>query len=114
MTKKIGDKKVGGVKSAKEAADVEGTEAVTGVGGVQATTGVGGVKGAGAVGKRRATRTMTMAEREQLFRMINEEADKMFNEQGIPAKQREVLANAVKMAVDVGIIPEDEEEPGKK
>jgi hypothetical protein len=108
MTKKIGDKKIGGIHSATETTAVEGTDIVGGVGGVKATSGVGGVGGIGAVNKRRSTRTMTLAEREQLFQMINEEADKLFGEGGMSPAQQSVVKNAVRMAVDAGLVDEDE------
>lgn len=113
MTKKIGDKKIGGVQSTTSTSAVEGTEVVGGVAGVKATSGVGGVEGAGAVNRRRPTRTMSLAEREQLFQMINEEADKLFGEGGMSPTQRNVVKNAVRMAVDAGLV-ETEETPTKK
>lgn len=109
MTKKIGDKKIGGVKSTKETSSVEGAEAVSGVTGIKPTAAVGGVRGAGGVGRRRATRTMTPEERQQLFNMISEEAEKMFGAEGLPAGHKEVVQQAVKMAVDAAIIDEDGE-----
>lgn len=109
MTKKIGDKKIGRVQSTQETADVEKTGGVGGVSGVAPTSSVGGVSGTGAVGKRRGTRVMSMAERQQLLDMIDEEADKLFAEGSPFAKKKEMLKNAVKMVVDSGIIDEDEE-----
>jgi len=114
MTKKIGDKKIGGVHGATETSAVEGTEVVGNVSGVKATTGVGGVGSAGAINKRRATRTMTLAEREQLFQMINEEAEKLFGEGGMSPAQKNVVKNAVRMAVDAGIVAEDEDSEKKR
>jgi hypothetical protein len=113
MTKKIGDKKIGGVHGTTETSAVEGTDVVGSVGGVKAATGVGGVSGPGAVSKRRSTRTMTLAEREQLFQMINEEAEKLFGDSQMSPTQRNVVKNAVRMAVDAGII-EDEPEGSQK
>lgn len=106
------DKKIGGVKGTKVTTAVEGTELVGSVTGVKATTGVGGVSGAGAVEKRRPTRTMTLAEREELFQMIDEEADKLFGDAGMTSAKRELVKTAVRMAVDAGILPEDD--PPKK
>lgn len=110
MTKKIGDKKIHGVKSTQETSGVKGAEVVGGVAGVKAATGVGGVKGAGAIRKRQSTRTMTVEEREELFKMINEEAEAMFGRSGMPQAQRELVQNAVKMAVDAGLLDEDDED----
>jgi len=113
MTKKIGDKKIGGVQSTTTTTGVEGTEVVGGVAGVKATSGVGSVDGAGTVNRRRPTRTMTLAEREQLFQMINEEAEKLFGEGEMSPAQRNVVKNAVRMAVDAGLVDADEDS-GKK
>lgn len=111
--KRIGDKKIGGVKSTTETGAVEGTESVGGVGGVKATAPVSGVKRSGGIGASRLTGSMSAAEREQLFRMITEEADKLAAEGGIPKKRREVVEKAVRMAVEAGIVIEDEP-PGSK
>ncbi len=113
MTKKIGDKKVGGVKSTKETTGVEGTDLVSGVGNVKATTAVGGIGRAGAVGSSRLTRTMSLAEREQLFKMINEEADKLAQEGLLPKAKRQAVESAVKMAIDAGLLPSEDEDSGK-
>ena len=110
MTKKIGDKKLGGVTSTTEASGIQKTEGIGEVKGIQATTGVGGVGKAGAVGKRRSTRVMSLAEREALMNMIGEEAEKMFADGTLSASNKELVTNAVRMAVDAGLVsPEDEE-----
>ena len=117
MTKKPPkDTKVGGIKSTRETHEVDPTREVGGVHGIKPTAGVSGVSRAGAVGSaRRPTRTMTLAEREELFRMINEEADKMFGEAGIPEAKRELVETAVKMAVDSGLLDVDDKgSPGSK
>jgi hypothetical protein len=114
MTKKIGDKKVGGVDSTRQTGSVKETGTVSQVGSVKATTGVGGVGGVGAVGKRRPTRTMTLQEREELFRMIDEEAEKMLKNGLLPPEKRAAVQSAVKMAVDAGIADEDGDSEGKK
>ena len=117
MTKKIGDKKLGSIKQTTMAQGVEGTdnvhrtESVAGIKGVAATSGVGGVKGAGAIGSKRATRTMTIEEREQILNTITEEANKMFSSGVMPASKKDVITQAVKMAVDAGLI---EKESDKK
>jgi hypothetical protein len=40
--------------------------------------------------------------------MINEEADKLFGEGGMSPAQQSVVKNAVRMAVDAGLVDEDE------
>ena len=110
MTKKIGDKKVSTVGSTTEASSVQGTEGVSSISGIRATSGIQGIGSAGALGRRRATRLMTAAERQQLFNMINEEADKLASEGILPKKQKDAVSQAVKMAVDAGIVDNDDRE----
>lgn len=59
---------------------------------------------------RRPTRPMTSAEREHLFSLIQEEADKMFGPEGLPQSQRATVETAVKMAIDSSLIEEGEED----
>lgn len=58
---------------------------------------------------RRMTRPMTASEREHLFNLIHEEADKMFGPNGLPEAQRNTVESAVKMAIDASIIEENED-----
>lgn len=112
MPKKPDDKKVGGVGS--RSTTVRGTESVSEVTKVKATSGIGGVKGAGAIGKRRPTRVMSLAERQELFNLIDEEAEKMFASGALPAEKKQLVQQAVKMAVDSGLMEEEEETKKKE
>lgn len=56
---------------------------------------------------RRPTRPMTAAEREHLFSLVKEEAERLFGEDGLPKEKRETVETAVKMALDAAI-PEEE------
>jgi len=80
------------------------------------TTGVKDVEGAKATEKkqaasrvRRPTRPMTADEREHLFKLIHEEADKLFGPNGLPESQRNQVENAVRMTIDASISEEEEE-----
>lgn len=106
MTKKIGDKKIRGVKGTRETGEVES------VGGVGSTSSVSGVRGVGAVGGGRMTSALSPADRERLFKMVDEEADKLFPKGSMTARQRKVVQDAVKMAIESGIV-EDEESDTK-
>lgn len=114
MTKKIGDKKVGGVDITRQTGSVKETGTVSQVGSVKATSGVGGVGGVGAIGKRRPTRAMSLQEREELFRMIDEEAEKMLKNGLLPPEKRAAVQSAVKMAVDAGLVDDDSDDSDKK
>lgn len=105
MNKKIGDKKIEGVQSSQQTEKVSGAETVTGVTGVKGAESISGVGAVGGVSKRRNTRVMSAAERTQLFQMINEEAEKLFGE--MPEEQKKVVTDAVKMAINTGIIEEE-------
>ena len=109
MTKKIGDKKLGGVSSTTETSEIHKTEHIGEVQGVKPTSGVGGVGRAGAVGKRRATRVMSLQEREALMNMITEEAEKLFSEGALPQSKKALVTSAVKMAVDAGLLQDEDE-----
>ncbi len=109
-TKKIGDKKIASVTSSTQAKSVEGTEAVSGVRGVKATDAIGGVGRTTGVSGTKTTRTMSLAEREELFRMIDQEASKLFSDSSIPAAKRKVVESAVKMAIDASLMPADDDD----
>jgi hypothetical protein len=114
MTKKIGDKKLGGVKQTTQATQVSGADAVTNVTSIKATAGVGSIKGPGAIsGKRRPTRLMTLEERQQLLQIVSEEADKMFNAGLLPAEKKEIVTKAVKMTVDASLLTASEGDDDK-
>ena len=108
MGKKSDDGKIGPVKGTTSATNVQGAESVGSVTGVKPTAAVGGVGGPGAIGKRRPTRIMSTDERDNLLKLISEEADKLFQGSGMSAEKKEVLKSAVKMAVDSGIVTEDQ------
>ena len=107
MTKKIGDKKIDGVTSTRQAESVKEALAVSEVQNVKATSGVGTVKSTGSVRSRQSTRVMSLEEREQLFKMIGEEADTLFKGSGMSEQRKQMVQNAVKMAVDAGLLEEE-------
>ena len=94
----------GGVKStgAVETAKVGG---VTQVSGVNAKTGVDRA--------RRATRPMTAEERAHLMALVDEEADKLFGEQGITDSRRAVVTNSVKITLSAGLLSDEEDDEKK-
>ena len=106
-------KKIGGIKTTG-AGPVQPTGQSTQTGEAAKVSGVGQVGATteqARVGRvRRPTRPMTAAEREHLFKLIHEEADKMFGANGLPESQRNTLENAVRMTVDASIVEEEDEE----
>ena len=90
-------------KQATKAADVSGAGSVQGATGQTESSRV-----------RRPTRPMTAEERAHLFRLIHEEADKMFGSNGLPESQRETLEGAVRMTVDASVVEEEDSEKGSE
>lgn len=103
MVKKISDSKIGRVDPTTITNEISQTTGVGNVGAVKPTGGVGNTTATGGIGKRRATRVMTMAEREELFKMVTEEAERMFPPGTLPPEKREVIEGAVRMAIDAAI-----------
>ena len=116
MVDKVDGKKTGKLKGTAGTGGVDDSQDVSGVGKASATGKVSKVGATGSDGVRRPTRTMTLAEREELFSIINEEAQKIFKNSDLPDEQREVVVRAVEMAVDSALIDggDDEDEKAKK
>ena len=108
MVKKIGGKPPS--RKPQETAPVQPTKTVssTKVGEVGQ---VGGATAKGAAGKAGGPSGRISAEqREQLFQMIDEEADKLFGKGGLPEEKKSSIKGAVRMVIDAGIVDEEEEE----
>ena len=91
MVKKIGDNKIGRVDASDVASEVKSAGTVQGVDPVRPTGAVERTNSVGGVNKRRATRVMTLAEREELFKLVSEEAERMFPEGTLPAQKRKLI-----------------------
>lgn len=115
MVDKIGDKgkkgKVGGIKETQTSKQVEKTEQVGRIGKIKESSAVGKVGKAGRSQGPVPGEVLTPADRDPLYRLIDEETEKILGATGdISDEQREAIANAVKMAVDAAIVNEDDEE----
>ena len=110
MAKKIGKKKsIKGVDTTKATKNVDEASAISEIGGIKALSGVGKVAKSGVIQRSQITQNISASERDKLFRMINEETDKLCNDGTISPKSREVVENAVKMVVDAAIIDDEED-----
>lgn len=113
MVDKIGDndgkKKVGEVSKSTSTKEVQKSQAIQNVDKTSSVGNVGGVGSVGAIGKRGTTRLMSFNEREELFKMISQEADKLFSKSGLPPEQREAIEEAVKMTIDASLTEDDKE-----
>jgi hypothetical protein len=98
----------GGIDKIKETGASEVVKKISKVDSVDEVapiTKVGGVKQAGGVSGARISREMTTQEREKLFRIVDEEADKLFTgSTSIGAKRKKLVQEAVKMAIDSGLL----------
>jgi hypothetical protein len=106
MVKKVGGPKppVIGGSAPIQPAKIEGTHKVQTVQQVESTAAKTGVARA-----RRPTRPMTAEEREHLFKLLNEEADKLFGKDGLPESKRAEVEGAVKMALDASVVEIEDE-----
>jgi hypothetical protein len=86
----------------KKATAVDAVEKVKGAG---AVAGVGGIQAPSA---RRATRLMSAEEREKYMQIITEEAKTLFKDK-LPKDKLAQVENAVKMAIDAGLMPKDDQ-----
>ena len=55
-----------------------------------------------------ASRRISSENHEQLLQLIEEEADKLFNETGLPAEKKETIKNAVKMALEASMAQDED------
>jgi hypothetical protein len=105
-------KKIGG-NGPKVPPSVEGTKSVDSVkvGTVQKVTGP--EKQRGARGTKAIGHPITSAEKQEIFRLIEEEAERMFQEGEIPKKRKDTVQAAVRMAIDASVIDGVEEKKKK-
>lgn len=97
------DKKVGKVGASDSTKGVKKTEAVSDVDKVKATSAVGRVAGVTGVGAAGAIGRITLEQREKLMGIVSEEAAKLAAQGVIPASQREIVEQAVKMVIDASL-----------
>jgi len=97
-------------KGVKATHSVSEVEKVKGASAVKGVSGVSGVKQASSVGSIR------FEQREKLFSMIAEEAEKLAAQGIIPSNQREVVEKAVQMVIDAALLDhnDDDGRKGKK
>jgi hypothetical protein len=114
MTKGSDDKKIGGIRSTKETRSIEGTgviegsESIGGVTSVKGASSVGSVKGSGQVARASSTKILSAKERDKIFSVIREEADKLVGEGILPSSKKDIAKSAVMMAIDSALV-EDED-----
>ena len=104
MVRKVsGDRPSQGTSSVQATRTVESAK----VGGVEQVKAAERQSGLGAI--RRSTRQLSPEQQRELLAMIDEEAEKMFTEQGLPEGKKETVKGAVRMAIEASMIENDEE-----
>lgn len=108
MVKKIGGKSpVGGTP---QSSPIQSTKTVAGA----KVSSVGEVQRA--EGQQRIANTqgfsgkITPEQRAQIYQMIEEEAEKMFASNSMPEHKKQSIKGAVRMVIDGGALPEEDEE----
>jgi hypothetical protein len=97
------DKTVGKVGASDSTKAVKSTEAVSDVDKVKATSAVGRVTGVSGVGATNAIGRISLEQRDKLMSIVSEEAAKLAAQGVIPASQREIVEQAVKMVIDASL-----------
>jgi hypothetical protein len=111
MAKKDDEKKldkIGGLEKTRRIID---PQAIKGVEQIDATHSVGATQAVGSARKRRPTRLMDLADREELLKIVEEEANKIFAAGTLPESKRSLVTEAVKMALDSGLLDESADLP---
>ncbi len=83
-----------------------GVKKTTGVERVDGVTKTTGVSRVGAVSGK-DSRVFSVSDRDRLFQYVDQEADDLFQKMNLSDDQRKIIRDAVKMAIDSGLI-EDE------
>ena len=103
------DKKIKGINKTNALGNVQKTEAISQVNKTGRVGEITGISGA----SRMPTREMTFEEREQILKMVEAEAEKLFANSKIPQAQRSAIEMAVKQTIDAAIIDEALEDQEK-
>ncbi len=104
MADKDDEKKIGAIGSSDSTKGVRATESLSEVDKVKGADAIKGVAGIAGVGKTGAIGAVSIEQRERLMSIITEEAEKLAAQGVISKSQREVVEQAVKMAIDASLI----------
>ena len=104
------DKKVSGIGKTNNLDQIHKSESIAHVNKTGKVGAVNAISGT----SRTPTREMSFQEREELLRMVGEEAEKLFSKSKIPASQREAIEMAVKQTIDAALIEEQEDSENPK
>jgi hypothetical protein len=105
-----GIKRISGTGSTK---GVQRTEGVSEVDKVEKTSGVKKVSGVSKVSETSKVSAIRFEQRDKLFSMISEEAQKLAAQGIIPKSQREVVEKAVQMVIDAALLDDSADNSAK-
>jgi hypothetical protein len=108
MSDKNKDSKVKGIGSSKQSKEIERLRSVEDIKEIEKAKTVEAIKGAIGISGVRTTRSISPSEREHIFKMIQEEAEKLFPDGSIMSAKKEMIKSAVKMAIEAGILDEED------
>lgn len=100
-------REVGGVGRTSPATAVTKAAAVSEVDQIEGVKRAGAVSATKGAGKVRSTRLITLEEREQLLRLVQEEARALFG--SADSERAKVAQEAVRMALDSSLLPKGED-----
>lgn len=104
MTNKDDEKKIGAIGSSGSTKGVKATESLSEVDNVKGADAIKSVSGVSGIGRTGAVGAVSLEQREKLMTIIAEEAEKLTAQGVISKSQREVVEQAVKMAIDASLI----------
>lgn len=115
MNKKKDSKTIKNVSSSSSARGVKAATEVTGVKGIDKTTAVQKTARIANVKTTSGAPTLDFEKRDKYFAMVSEEADKLAKQGILPKNSREIIEQAVKVAIDAALLePTKESENEKK
>lgn len=112
MAQKDNDKNsaISGVTGATSTQSIEHLSAVSHVEKTEKTSAISAIKGVDSSTKTHNIGEVTSENKEKIFKMLHEEADKLFRTTKITEQKRNVIEKAVQMAIDSAVVDEKESE----
>jgi len=108
MGNKEDDKKVGAIGTSGATKGVKATESLSEVDKVKGASAVKGVSEVSGVGRSGAIGAVSIEQRDKLMAIVTEEAEKLAAQGVLSKSQRDVVEQAVKMAIDASLIEASE------
>ena len=107
MDKKDKDSKIGGISGTVASTGIRRPDAIESIERTEKTSAVGKVGSVTQSPARRRTMFMSAEEREELFRMVEEEAQILLKD--APESQRAAVKESVKLAIEAGMLDQIDE-----